>query len=86
MKPFLLRLPSELKVMLEQQAERHGVSINAELVARLRNSLFYEFVGDLRAKTNAHSDALFSLYDDIMDALERLEELEKRLDEKEQSK
>lgn len=70
--PFGLRLPSELKEKLQQEAEKKSQSLNREIVDRLQQSF------DLEAMNERHFKAI-----QMMVRLENLRGLQKRTKEQE---
>ncbi|MBJ2139258.1 Arc-like DNA binding dprotein [Delftia sp. 60] len=83
---YKLRLPQELKDLVEEAAKRTGRSMNAEVVARLQTTFEAPLLGRLSAATDPslECEEPVSIYDIKMSA-EAVERIEKRLERIEQA-
>lgn len=83
---YKLRLPQELKDLVEEAAKRTGRSMNAEVVARLQTTFEAPLLGRMSAATDPalECEEPVSIYDIKMSA-DAVERIEKRLERIEQA-
>lgn len=83
---YKLRLPQELKDLIEEAAKRSGRSMNAEVVARLQTTFAAPQLGRMAASPDPamECEEPLGIYDIRMSA-EAVERIEKRLERIEQA-